>query len=78
MAVFILVIGFLIFAVGVGGQLVIGGHFTNKAHPGDRKAARMLLTLAAIIIGAWMFIASAAALLHGHSRSHQQTTGHSV
>ena len=72
MAIFILVIGAVVFFVGIGGQVIIGSHFSNKAHPGDRKGARLVLTLAAIIIGAWMVIASAATLLHAHAHSHSQ------
>ena len=72
MAIAVLIIGILIFFVGIAGQFVIGGHFTNKANPGDRKGARLVLTLAAIIIGAWMVIASAATLLHAHAHSQAQ------
>ncbi len=74
MATFILIIGAIIFFVGIAGQLAIGRHFNKQVHPGDRKGARLVLTLAAIIIGAWLVIASASTLLHSHAHAQQNSS----
>ena len=75
MATFILIVGIIVFGIGIAGQLVVGRKYSKNTHPGDRKGARVVLTIAGIIIGAWMVIASAATLLHGHARAQQHTTG---
>lgn len=75
MAIFVLIIGVVIFGIGIAGQLVVGRRYAKNHHPGDRKGAHVVLTIAGIIIGAWLVIASAAALLHAHSRAQQHTTG---
>ncbi len=68
LAILVLVIGTLLFGVGIAGQIALGQRRARASNPGDRASARIVLTLAAIIVGAWMVIASAAALLHSHSR----------
>ncbi len=72
MAIFILILGAIVFFIGIAGQLAIGRHFNKQVQPGDRRGARLVLTLAAIIIGAWLVIASASALLHAHAHAHSQ------
>ena len=74
MATFILIIGVVIFGVGIAGQLAVGRKYAKNHNPGDRKGAQVVLTIAGIIIGAWMIIAAGAALLHSHARAQQQTT----
>lgn len=74
MAIFILIVGVIVFGIGIAGQLFVGREYRKNAHPGDRKGAQVVLTIAGIIIGAWMVIASAATLLHGHARAQQHTT----
>ncbi len=74
MATFVLIVGVIIFGIGIAGQLVVGRRYAKNHHPGDRKSAHVVLTIAGIIIGAWMVIGSAAALLHSHSRAQQTTT----
>ncbi len=68
LAILVLVIGTLLFGIGIAGQIGLGRRRARASNPGDRASARIVLTLAAIIVGAWMVIASAAALLHAHSR----------
>jgi hypothetical protein len=74
MATLVLIIGVVLFGIGIAGQLRIGQRFSKTPASGDRRSARLVLTLAAIIIGAWMVIASASALLHSHAHSQSQTT----
>ncbi len=69
LAIVVLVVGAALFAVGIAGQIALGKRRAKASHPGDRASARIVLTLAAIIIGCWMIIASAAGLLHSHSHS---------
>ena len=76
LAILVFVIGIVVFGVGIGGQVALGRRRAQAANPGDRAGTRLILTLAAIVIGAWMVIASAAALLHSHARTqHATTTG---
>ncbi len=74
LAILVLVIGTLLFAVGIAGQVALGRRRARSANAGDRASARIVLTLAAIIVGAWMVIASAAALLHAHSHTQHVVT----
>ena len=74
MATLTLIIGVSIFLVGIFGQALIGRRFRKQTSVGDRRGARLILTLAAVIIGAWLVIASAAALLHSRSHTQQHTS----
>ncbi len=74
MATLVLVIGVVMFGIGSAGQLRIGQRFSKTPAPGDRRSARIVLTLAAIIIGAWLVIASASALLHSHAHTQTNTS----
>ena len=73
MATLVLVIGVLIFLVGIGGQFAVGRRFSKQSHAGDRKGLRLVLTLAAIVVGAWMVIISASAVLDHRAISQQHT-----
>ncbi len=73
MATLVLIVGVIIFGIGIAGQVVVGRRYAKASHPGDRKGARVVLTIAGIIIGAWMVIASVAFLLHSHARAQQAT-----
>ncbi len=64
LAIVVLLIGGVLFAIGIAGQFALGKRRAKIAHPGDRAGSRLVLTLAAIVIGAWMVIASAVAILH--------------
>ena len=67
LAIAVLVIGGVLFAIGIAGQVALGRRRAKAVHPGDRSGARIVLTLAAIVIGLWMIIASAAGILHANS-----------
>ncbi len=74
-AITVLLIGGILFAVGIGGQFVLGKRRAKVAHPGDRAGRRIVFTLAAIVIGLWMLIASAATLLHHNSHPSPSNPG---
>ncbi len=71
MAIATLLIGAIVFGIGIVGQVAVSRRRSRAASAGDRAGARLVLTLAAIIVGAWMLIASTAFLLHGHA--HRQS-----
>lgn len=75
-AILTLVVGLALFLTGVIGQIASRRARTARKpdfHPQDRQGARIVLVLAAIVIGGWMTIASAVTLLHAHAQS-QRTT----
>ena len=74
MAIVTLIVGAVLFIVGIGGQVAVGRRFAKRSAPGDRRSARIAWTLAALVIGAWMVIASGATLLHAHAHAHPVTT----
>ena len=65
MAIITLIIGIVLFIVGVAGQTMSR---TKKpaAHPGDRRGFNIILTVGSIVIGAWLLIISTVQLLHAH------------
>lgn len=76
-AVLTLIVGLVLFLTGVAGQAITRQRRARVSQPGDRHGARLVLTVAAIVIGAWITIASAVALLHSHAGAHRapmQTT----
>lgn len=76
LAVLVFVVGVAVFGVGIAGQIALGRRRAKASNAGDRAGARLVLTLAAIIVGLWMVIASVAGLLHAHSGSqHAQQQG---
>jgi len=74
-AIATLVVGGLIFAIGIIGQVFVGRRFSKTSSPGDKRSTRLVLRLAALIIGAWLVIIAAVAILHSHS--HVQHALHS-
>ncbi len=67
-AIAVLVIGGLLFFVGIVGQFVLGKRRRQGVtHKQDRAGARIVLTLGSIVIGLWLIIASAAGILHANS-----------
>lgn len=72
-AVLTLIVGLVLFLIGVAGQAITRQRRARVSHEGDRHGARLVLTVAAIVIGAWMTIGSAVTLLHMHARAHQTT-----
>ena len=68
LAVAVLVIGGVLFFVGIAGQFRLGKRRRQGvAHTQDRAGARIVLTLGSIVIGLWLIIASAAGILHANS-----------
>ena len=72
MAAAVLIIGAVMFFIGIAGQIGIGKRFSKQSSTGDRRGARLVLTLAVLIIGAWLVIVSASSLLDTHSQSQHQ------
>ena len=78
MATLVLVIGLVMFVIGIAGQFNLGRRFSKNHQPGDRRGVRLVLTLAALIVGAWLVIASASSLLKAHSRAPQHSQAFSA
>ncbi len=74
MAILVLVIGVIVFGIGIVGQFVLGKRHRHAIQGGDRRSIHLVLTLAAIIVGAWLVIASVSHVLHDHARAHNVTT----
>jgi hypothetical protein len=70
MAIVALIVGVIIFLVGIGGQIVVGRRFAKTSSEGDRRSVKIVVLLAAIVIGAWLVIASGVHLLHAHATAH--------
>jgi hypothetical protein len=70
MAIVTLIVGLVIFLVGIGGQIVVGRRFAQTSAAGDRRSVRIVVLLAAIVIGLWLVIASGVHLLHAHATAH--------
>ena len=66
-AIATLVVGGLIFLVGIIGQAFVGRRFFKTPSAGDKHTTRLVLRLAALIIGAWLVIIATVAILHSHS-----------
>ncbi len=65
MAILTLIIGIVLFGIGIAGQTLTRSK-KPAAHPGDRHGFRVVVTMASIVVGAWLLIISAVHLLHGH------------
>jgi hypothetical protein len=65
MAIVTLIIGILLFGIGIGGHALTRSRKPD-AHPGDRRSFRLVVTIGSIVIGAWLLIISAVHLLHLH------------
>jgi hypothetical protein len=70
MAIATLIVGVIIFLVGIGGQIMVGRRFAQTSAAGDRRSVRIVVLLAAIVIGLWLVIASGVHLLHAHATAH--------
>ncbi len=66
-AIATLVVGGLMFAIGIIGQVLVGRRFFKTPSPGDKRTGRLVLRLAVLIIGAWLVIIATVAILHSHS-----------
>ena len=69
MAILILVIGTLMFVFGIAGQVALTRRRVQAANEGDKRSRRIVVTLAALIIGAWLIIAAIVFLLHSHAHA---------
>jgi len=69
MAWFTLIFGGVILLIGLFGQ-VFGIRRGTPAHPHDRSARRLIVTIGSAVVGLWLVAFSVARLLH------LQHTGH--
>ena len=65
MAIATLILGILLFAVGVFGQSMTRSK-KPAAHPSDRRGFTLVVTIGSIVVGAWLLIISTVHLLHLH------------
>src|SRR5579875_2702190 len=65
MATATLVIGVLLFAIGIIGQLRTQPR-KQRAHPGDRNRFISVVTIGSIVVGFWLLAISAVHILHNH------------
>ncbi len=68
MAILTLIIGIVLFGIGIGGHTLTRSK-KPVAHPGDRRSFNLVVTVGSIVIGAWLLIISAVHLLHLHHPS---------
>jgi len=69
MAWFTLVIGALLMAVGIGGQ-IFGVRKSTRLAAHDRSARNWILTVGSLVVGLWIVAFSAAHFLHLHHSGH--------
>lgn len=60
-----LILGALLMAIGIGGQ-IFGIRKSSTLAPHDRPARRWILTVGSLVIGLWIVAISAAHYLHHH------------
>jgi hypothetical protein len=68
MAILTLAIGFIIFGIGIAGQ-IYGVRKTREFSAGDRRGGRIVVTVGSIVVGGWLLIYSTVHLLHSHMMS---------
>lgn len=69
MAWFTLIFGGAILLIGLLGQ-VFGIRRGLPAHPEDRRARKLVVTIGSMVVGLWLVAFSAARLLHLHTTGH--------
>jgi uncharacterized membrane protein len=69
MAIVTLILGIVLFGIGITGQ-TLTRQKKPVAHAGDRKSLNLVVTVASIVIGAWLLILSAVHFLHLHTAGH--------
>lgn len=69
MAWFTLLFGGAILIIGLLGQ-IYGIRRRDPAHPEDRKARKLVVTIGSMVVGLWLVAFSAARLLHLHTTGH--------
>ncbi len=65
MAIATLIVGILLFAVGVFGQSMTRAR-KPVAHRQDRRGFQIVVTVGSIVVGAWLLIISTVHILHSH------------
>jgi hypothetical protein len=60
-----LILGALLMAIGIGGQ-IFGTRKSSTLAPHDRPVRRWILTVGSLVIGLWIVAISAAHYLHHH------------
>ena len=60
-----LILGALLMAIGIGGQ-IFGTRKSSTLAPHDRPARRWILTVGSLVIGLWIVALSAPHFLHHH------------
>jgi hypothetical protein len=65
MAWITLILGALLMAIGIGGQ-IFGTRKSSTLSAHDRPARRWILTVGSLVIGLWIVALSAAHFLHHH------------
>ena len=65
MAIVTLIIGIVLFGIGVAGQTMTRSK-KPAAHEDDRKGFQIVVTIGSLVVGAWLLIISTVHLLHAH------------
>jgi hypothetical protein len=60
-----LILGALLMAIGIGGQ-IFGTRKTTTLAPHDRRARNWIFTVGTVVIGLWIVALSAVHFLHHH------------
>ncbi|MFZ0273967.1 MAG: hypothetical protein WB524_11775 [Acidobacteriaceae bacterium] len=60
-----LILGVILMAIGIGGQ-IFGTRKSSTLAPHDRPARRWILTVGTVVVGLWIVAFSAAHYLHHH------------
>lgn len=60
-----LILGVLLMAIGLGGQ-IFGTRKSSKLAPQDRHTRNWIFTVGSVVIGLWVIAFSAAHFLHHH------------
>jgi len=64
-----LILGVLLMAIGIGGQ-IFGTRKSSSLALHDRPARRWIITVGSLVIGLWIVAFSAAHVLHYHHSGH--------